>query len=262
MLAKPAPATSLALAFTAAARFFVLRVTSAVAIFGATHWWRDVMLKRGFRVAGLSALMLVGTGLLGDASALAKDTATAIFAGGCFWSVQSDIDHAPGVVKTTTGYIGGTMAHPSYEQVSSDTTGYREAVKVEYDPSVTSYDKLLTAYWHLTDPTSANGQFCDFGDSYRPGLYPLDKTQYDAAVASKAAIAKELGKPIATTIDMATTFWPAEDYHQEFWKGNDAFQGGYTRAQWYKMYRQGCGKNAQVQALWGKTAFLGLNGHE
>ena len=90
------------------------------------------MLKRGFHLAGLSALMLLSTGLVGDMSALAKDTATAIFAGGCFWSVQSDIDHAPGVVKTTTGYIGGTADHPTYEQVGSDTTGYREAVKVEF----------------------------------------------------------------------------------------------------------------------------------
>jgi peptide-methionine (S)-S-oxide reductase len=220
------------------------------------------MLKRGFHLAGLSALMLVSTGLVGDMSAVAKDTATAIFAGGCFWSVQSDIDHAPGVIKTTTGYIGGTADHPTYEQVGSDTTGYREAVQVEFDPSVTSYDKLLTAYWHLTDPTSGNGQFCDFGDSYRPGLYPLDKAQYDAAVASKAQIATELGKPVATTIDMAKTFWPAEDYHQEFWKGADQFQGGYTRAEWYKMYRTGCGKNAKVEALWGKTAFEGLTGHE
>ncbi len=222
------------------------------------------MLKRSFRVAGLSALMLAGSGLVGDAAALAKDTATAIFAGGCFWSVQSDIDHAPGVLKTTAGYIGGTIAHPTYEQVGTDTTGYREAVQVQFDPAVTSYDKLLTAYWHLTDPTAGNGQFCDFGDSYRPGLYPLDKTQYDAAVVSKTAIGKELGKPIATTIAMATTFWPAEDYHQEFWKGNDVFQygAGETRAVHYKMYRAGCGKNRQVEALWGKTAFAGLSGHE
>jgi peptide-methionine (S)-S-oxide reductase len=225
-------------------------------------WRTKIMVRHGFHLAGLSALMLLGSGLVGDATALAKDTATAIFAGGCFWSVQSDIDHAPGVLKTTTGYIGGTQPNPTYEQVGSDTTGYREAVQIEFDPSVTSYDKLLTAYWHLTDPTSGGGQFCDFGDSYRPGLYPLDKVQYDAAVASKTAIGKELGKPIATTIDMATKFWPAEAYHQEFWQGTDAFQGGYTRAAWYKMYRAGCGKNAQVEALWGNTAFEGLTGHE
>src|SRR6185437_16157215 len=121
-----------------------------------------IMLQHSFRVAGLSALLLAGTGLLGDAAALAKDTATAIFAGGCFWSVQSDMDHAPGVLKTTTGYIGGTLPNPTYEQVGTETTGYREAVEIEFDPAVTSYSKLLDAYWHLTDPTDPNGQFCDF----------------------------------------------------------------------------------------------------
>lgn len=220
------------------------------------------MLKRGLKLAVVTTGLLLGTGLMGDAAALAKDTAVAIFAGGCFWSVQSDIDHAPGVVKTTTGYIGGTLDHPTYEQVGTEGTGHREAVKVEFDPTVTSYDKLLTAFWHLTDPTDPNGQFCDYGDSYRTGLFPVDKAQYDTAVASKAEIGKELGKPVATTIAMATTFWPAEGYHQEFWKGTDQFQPGYTRADWYKMYRAGCGKNGKVAALWGDKAFEGLTGHE
>lgn len=192
----------------------------------------------------------------------AKETATAIFAGGCFWSVESDFDHAPGVISTTSGYIGGHVPNPTYEQVTTETTGHREAVKVVFDPSVTSYAKLLDAYWHLTNPTQSNGQFCDHGDSYRPGLFPLDATQMDEATKSKAEIGKELGKTIATTIQMAPTFYPAEDYHQNFWQGNDQFAYGYTRAEWYKRYRTGCGKNAQVEALWGKTAFEGLNGHE
>jgi peptide-methionine (S)-S-oxide reductase len=205
------------------------------------------MKKNKFAVAAAVAAVTMTCGVQ------AKETAVAIFAGGCFWSIESDFDHAPGVVDTTSGYIGGTMPNPTYEQVSTETTGYREAVKVTYDPSVTSYDKLLAAYWHMTDPTSANGQFCDFGDSYRPGLFPLDKAQYDADVASKAEVAKELGKPVATTIEMAPTFYAAEDYHQNFWKTNSAH---------YLAYRAGCGKNAQVEALWGKTAFLGLDGHE
>lgn len=226
------------------------------------------MLKRGAKAVGLSALMLAASSLADGAGALAKETATAIFAGGCFWSVQSDMDHAPGVVKTTTGYIGGTAPNPTYEFVGTETTGYREAVQVEFDPSVTSYAKLLDAYWHLTDPTDPNGQFCDFAPSYHTGLYPMDKAQYDIAVAGKAEVGKELGRPIATTIslvtpgDKATIFWPAEAYHQEFWKGTDQFQGGYTRAEWYKMYRAGCGKNAKVEALWGDKAFAGLTGHE
>jgi len=187
------------------------------------------------------------------AGAQARETAVAIFAGGCFWSIESDFDHAPGVLDTTSGYIGGTAPNPTYEQVSTETTGYREAVRVTYDPAVTSYEKLLDAYWHMTDPTDGAGQFCDYGDSYRPGLFPLDQAQYDAATAGKAEVAKELGKPIATTIAMAPTFYPAEDYHQNFWQ---------TNPDHYKAYRAGCGKNAKVEALWGKAAFEGLNGHE
>jgi peptide-methionine (S)-S-oxide reductase len=193
---------------------------------------------------GLAALTTV---------AQAQDTAVAIFAGGCFWSIESDFDHAPGVLDTTSGYIGGHVDNPTYEQVVTETTGHREAVRVTYDPAVTSYDQLLTAYWHMTDPTDPNGQFCDFGESYRTGLFPLDKDQFDKATATKAEIAKELGKPVATTIAMAPTFYPAEDYHQNF---------HITNSDHYTRYRAGCGKNAQVEDLWGKSAFLGLNGHE
>jgi len=197
------------------------------------------------------AVMVAAVSL--TAGAQAADTAVAIFAGGCFWSIESDFDHAPGVLDTTSGYIGGTVENPTYEQVSTETTGHREAVRVTYDPNVTNYEKLLTAYWHMTDPTDGEGQFCDYGDSYRPGLFPLDKAQYDAAEVSKAEIGKELNKPVATTIAMATNFYPAEDYHQNFWQTNAAH---------YKAYRAGCGKNAKVEALWGQSAFEGLNGHE
>lgn len=191
----------------------------------------------------------------------AQETAVAIFAGGCFWSIESDFDHAPGVIDTVSGYIGGHVDNPTYEQVVTETTGHREAVKVTYDPSVTSYATLLDTYWHLIDPVEPNGQFCDFGDSYRTGLFPTNAEEYDEAVASKAAIAAQLGQPVATTIEMAPTFWPAEDYHQNFWKGTEQFAYGFTRAEWYQRYRVGCGKNAKVEAIWGKDAFKGLNGH-
>lgn len=204
------------------------------------------------RTSKLGMAVMIAAAAL-TAGAQAKETAVAIFAGGCFWSIESDFDHAPGVLKTTSGYIGGTVANPTYEQVSTETTGHREAVQVVYDPAVTSYEKLLTAYWHMTDPTDGAGQFCDYGDSYRPGLFPLDKAQYDAAVAGKAEVAKELNKPIATTIAMAPTFYPAEAYHQDFWQ---------TNPDHYKAYRAACGKNAKVEAVWGKSAFEGLNGHE
>jgi len=198
-------------------------------------------------------LAFMATTALLTAAAQAKETAVAIFAGGCFWSIESDFDHAPGVLDTTSGYIGGHVPNPTYEQVVTETTGHREAVRVTYDPTVTSYEKLLDAYWHMTDPTDGAGQFCDYGESYTPGLFPLDQAQYDAAAAGKAEVAKELGRPVATTIAMAPEFYPAEDYHQNFWQ---------TNPDHYKAYRAGCGKNAKVEALWGKTAFEGLNGHE
>ena len=229
------------------------------------------MFMRSLALLGTTALMVAGSGVLPGAAALAADTATAIFAGGCFWSVQSDMDHAPGVIKTTTGYMGGTQPHPTYEQVGEgdqdgNPTGYREAVKIEFDPSKTSYAKLLDAYWHLTDPTDDTGQFCDKGDSYRPAIFALDPSQLAAATQTKAQIGQALGKPIATAVVDNTagklTFWPAEAYHQEFWQGTDQFQMGYTRAAWYKMYRAGCGKNAAVASLWGDKAFEGLTGHE
>lgn len=213
---------------------------------------------RNNRVA-LAALIMAAAA---TTTVQARETATAIFAGGCFWSVESDFDHAPGVISTISGYIGGHVPNPSYDQVTSETTGHREAVKVVFDPSVTSYAKLLDTYWHLTDPTQANGQFCDHGDSYRPGLFPLDASQFETATASRADIGKVLGKRIATSIRLASTFYPAEAYHQNFWRSQDAFVGDYTRAEWYKRYRAGCRKNAQVRALWGKAAFKGLNGHE
>ncbi len=192
-------------------------------------------------------------GALLSCGAQAKEAAVAIFAGGCFWSVESDFDHAPGVLTTTTGYIGGKTENPTYAQVSTETTGHREAVRVTYDPSVTSYAKLLDAYWHFTNPTDGRGQFCDFASSYRPGLYPVDKDQLAIATASKADIGKVLNAKIATTVQMAPKFWPAEAYHQNF---------HIAHADHYKAYRKGCGKNAQVQALWGADAFKGLNGHE
>lgn len=193
--------------------------------------------------------------------AQAQQTATAIFAGGCFWTVESDFDHAPGVVSTTSGYIGGKVPHPSYELVVTETTGHREAVKVEYDPKVTSFDKLLDTYWHLIDPVEKNGQFCDFGESYTTAVYVGSADELAKAEASKAEISKQLGKPVATVVAMAPDFYPAEDYHQNFWQGKEQFAYGYTRADWYKRYRAGCGKNAQVTQLWGDQAFKGLNGH-
>ncbi|OEO30294.1 peptide-methionine (S)-S-oxide reductase [Devosia insulae DS-56] len=207
------------------------------------------------------ALAVAIVGALGMTGAQGAETATAIFAGGCFWSIESDFDHAPGVISTTSGYIGGHVDNPSYEQVVTETTGHREAVKIVYDPTVTSYDKLVDTFFHLIDPIETRGQFCDYGESYTTAIYAGTDAELKVAEAGKEATAAALGKPVATIVAMAPTFWPAEDYHQDFWKGSEMLQNGLTRAQHYARYRVGCGKNGQVEAIWGKDAFKGLDGH-
>ena len=207
------------------------------------------------------ALAIGIVGAMAMTGAQGAETATAIFAGGCFWSIESDFDHAPGVLSTTSGYIGGHVDNPTYEQVVTETTGHREAVKIVYDPSVTNYDKLVDTFFHLIDPIEARGQFCDFGESYTTAIYAGNDTELKEAEAGKAATAAALGKPVATIVAIAPTFWPAEDYHQDFWKGSEMLQNGLTRAEHYARYRVGCGKNGQVEAIWGKDAFRGLNGH-
>lgn len=207
------------------------------------------------------ALAVAIVGALGMTGAQGAETATAIFAGGCFWSIESDFDHAPGVISTTSGYIGGHVDNPTYEQVVTETTGHREAVKIVYDPSVTSYEKLVDTFFHLIDPIETRGQFCDYGESYTTAIYAGTDAELKTAEAGKEATATALGKPVATIVAMAPTFWPAEDYHQDFWKGSEMLQNGLTRAQHYARYRVGCGKNGQVEAIWGKDAFRGLDGH-
>ena len=207
------------------------------------------------------AIAVAMAGAMAMTSAQGAETAVAIFAGGCFWSIESDFDHAPGVISTTSGYIGGSVNNPTYEQVVTETTGHREAVRVEYDPSVTSYEKLVDTYFHLIDPIETRGQFCDFGESYTTAIYAGTGEELKEAQAGKDAVAAALGKPVATIIAMAPTFWPAEDYHQNFWQGSELLQNGLTRAQHYARYRVGCGKNQQVEAIWGKEAFRGLDGH-
>lgn len=207
------------------------------------------------------AIAVALAGAMAMTSAQGAETAVAIFAGGCFWSIESDFDHAPGVISTTSGYIGGHVNNPTYEQVVTETTGHREAVRVEYDPSVTSYEKLVDTYFHLIDPIETRGQFCDYGESYTTAIYAGTGDELKEAQAGKDAAAAALGKPVATIIAMAPTFWPAEDYHQNFWQGSELLQNGLTRAQHYARYRVGCGKNQQVEAIWGKDAFRGLDGH-
>ncbi len=174
-------------------------------------------------------------------------SAVATFAGGCFWCMEPPFDKQQGVIATTSGYIGGTKASPTYEEVSSGGTGHAEAVQVLYDPKKVSYEKLLDIFWHNIDPTVTNRQFCDVGSQYRTGIFVHNDEQQKAAELSKAAIEK--GKPfkeaIVTPIAAATQFWPAEEYHQDFYKKNPVR---------YTYYRTGCGRDARLKQLWGSAA--------
>lgn len=168
----------------------------------------------------------------------------AIFAGGCFWCMEPPYDHLDGVVSTTSGYTGGKEAHPTYEQVSAGSTGHTEAVSVIYDPKKVSYEKLLSVYWVNVDPTVNDRQFCDGGAQYRPEIFYRDEAQKSAAEKSKAEVSrtKPFAEPIVVAVTSAGAFWPAEDYHQDYYLKNPLR---------YKLYRAGCGRDARLKALWG-----------
>lgn len=168
----------------------------------------------------------------------------AIFAAGCFWCTEAAFDEVPGVLKTTSGYVGGKTRNPTYEQVSSGTTGHAEALEVTYDPSKVSYEKLLDVFWLNHDPTVTNRQFCDSGTQYRPGIFYLNEEQHRLAEASKAKWDKQkpFKQPILTEITKAGEFWPAEEYHQDFHIKNPVR---------YKFYVTGCGRYDRLDQLWG-----------
>lgn len=171
-------------------------------------------------------------------------TAVAVFAGGCFWCMEPPYDKLPGVISTTSGYIAGRTVNPTYEQVSAGITGHTEAVQVRYDPSRIGYQTLLNVFWRNIDPVAVDRQFCDAGTQYRSGIYYLDAEQKRLAEASKRALenSKRFDRPIATEILPATRFYPAEDYHQDYYTKNPAR---------YKFYRWNCGRDQRLQALWG-----------
>lgn len=173
--------------------------------------------------------------------------ATAIFAGGCFWCEEAAYMDLPGVVSVTSGYTGGQKKNPTYEEVSTGTTGHAESIQVIYDPSKVSYTKLLELFWHNVDPLDAGGQFCDRGSQYRSGIYYTTEDQHREAEASKAALEKDprfAGK-IVTPILPASTFYRAEEHHQGFCKKEPVHYG---------LYRKGCGRDARLKELWGAAA--------
>jgi len=174
-------------------------------------------------------------------------TAVATFAGGCFWCMEPPFDKIDGVLATTSGYIGGMKQSPTYEEVSSGRTGHAEAVQVLYDPKKVSYEKLLDVFWHNIDPTVKDRQFCDVGSQYRTAIFVHDAQQLRAAEASKAALekSKPFREAIVTDIVTATDFWPAEEYHQDYYVKNPVR---------YAYYRTGCGRDARLKQLWGNAA--------
>ena len=186
---------------------------------------------------GLTALLLFTVPSPGSAQ-----TAKATFAGGCFWCMEPPFDELNGVISTTSGYIGGKTKNPTYEQVSTGTTGHTEALQIVYDPKKITYDKLLEVFWRNIDPLAADGQFCDLGSQYRSGIFYHDGNQKSAAEKSKKAVQARFKQPVATEITAASIFYPAEDYHQDYYKKNPVR---------YKLYSHGCGRAQRLEEVWG-----------
>ncbi len=168
---------------------------------------------------------------------------TAVFAGGCFWCMEHDMKGIKGVLSVESGYTGGHVDHPTYQDVTSETSGHYESVRVTYDPAKVDYGFILSRYWKLIDPTDDEGQFCDRGPSYRPAIFVANDAQRREAEASKAEAAKQLKRgTIKVSILPLKTFWPAEEYHRDFAVRNAAH---------YNAYRFGCGRDARLKEVWG-----------
>jgi peptide-methionine (S)-S-oxide reductase len=201
-----------------------------------------LLLAALFLLAYSTAASAAQQGAQGPAAG--QHTAVATFAGGCFWCEQAAFEKIPGVISVTSGYTGGNVANPTYEQVSAGGTGHKEAVEVVYDPAKVSYSQLLDRFWHNADPTDAGGQFCDKGPEYRAEIFYHDEAQRHQAEESKQAIerSKRFKEPIVTEITKAGPFYRAEEYHQDYHSKNPLR---------YKFYRFNCGRDQRLQQLWG-----------
>ncbi len=212
-----------------------------------------------FALAGLIAL-----GLYASANQVrAAGTETLIVAGGCFWCVEADFESVKGVKEAVSGFAGGTTANPTYKQVTGGGTGHYEAVQIQFDPDVVSRDTLLNLFFRSIDPTDAGGQFCDRGESYRTAIFAADDAQKQAAERAKAEAQSALGSPIVTPVLGAAKFYPADAYHQDYYKSSDRLALtsvgiGVKKSTAYKRYREGCGRDQRVKELWGSAApFVG-----
>ena len=212
------------------------------------------MLKGKASFMTLALLLIAATAVMSGSDAREKTASTpaarhekATFAGGCFWCMEAPFDKLPGVVSVTSGYTGGTVKNPTYTQVSAGGTGHTEAVQIVYDPTRIGYDKLLDVYWVNTDPTVGDRQFCDVGSQYRPGIFYHTEEQRQLALKSKEKLGKSkpFKEPIVTEITKAGDFYPAEEYHQHYYKKNPIR---------YRYYRNGCGRDQRLKQLWGAAA--------
>ncbi len=193
-------------------------------------------------VVALLSLFGPGAAAAAPPPAAGQPLAKAAFAGGCFWCMVHPFDQLPGVVKVTSGYAGGHAQNPTYEEVSGGSTGHAESVEVVYDPAKVTYQKLLDTYWHNVDPFTPNAQFCDHGNQYRTAIFYATPEQKKLAEASKADMQHRFKEPIVTQIVPLTQFWPAEDYHQDYYKKNPIR---------YKFYRYNCGRDRRLEQIWG-----------
>jgi peptide-methionine (S)-S-oxide reductase len=193
------------------------------------------------------AIFLIGAWNVQTTSQAVADATLgkAYFAGGCFWCMEEAFENVEGVLSVTSGYMGGTVANPSYEEVSAGRTGHAESVEVVYDPARVSYQKLLDAFWRNVDPITPNAQFCDHGSQYRSAVFFQTDEEKRASDISKQVIeqSKRFKEPIVTQIVMASQFYPAEEYHQDFYKKNPVR---------YKFYKYNCGRAQRLEELWGK----------
>jgi peptide-methionine (S)-S-oxide reductase len=227
----------------------MIRLTMKQTCMSAVHWSdkspnqeqdADMYLPRLTRYSLL--LILMCSALMASAG---TTTATATFAGGCFWCMEPPFDKIDGVISTTSGYTGGTLKNPTYKQVSRGDTGHAEAIQLVYDPERVSYAELLDVFWHNIDPTRIDGQFCDTGSQYRSEIFYHNTEQEQLAQQSKAALIelKPFKDPVLTGITPFSTFYPAEEYHQDYYQKNPVR---------YKFYRYGCGRDKRLEELWGK----------
>ncbi len=208
----------------------------------------------------MKQVILAALLMLSGATGQPAKAETAIFAGGCFWCVESDLDKVKGVTSTISGYAGGTLENPTYKNHS----GHRESVKIEFDPAVVSYETLVSFFLRTIDVTDDGGQFCDRGDSYKSGIFTTSADQKSAAEKAVAEAGKALGKKIVTPVRPATTFTMAEDYHQNYYRGENRVltRFGYIKqSDAYKRYRKACGRDGQVKKVWGAAAYSHVAGN-